>query len=153
MCVDARETMFCSASVDKSVKVWDYRSKDSGCVLTFHGHEQDVNSVQFFPDGTGVGSGGEDGSCRLWDIRACRQINYYAPEKEISGVSSIAFSSSGRMLIAGYDDHTGIVWDTLHGSQVQVLSGHSDRLSALAVSPDGHALVTASFDTQIKVWA
>jgi len=153
MCVDGKDSMFISGSVDKTIKVWDSRTSGAGSNLTFRGHEQDVNSVQYFPDGYGVCSGSEDGTCRLWDIRACRQLNCYTPDKEICGVSSVAFSNTGRMLIAGYDDFAGIVWDTIFGTAVQTLSGHTDKLSALSVSPDGKALVTASFDTQIKVWA
>jgi len=151
MCVDTKENVFCSGSVDKQVKIWDYR--EQACVMTFRGHEQDVNSVQYFPDGYALASGSEDGSCKLWDTRACRPINAYTTDKEVSGVSSVAFSKSGRLLIAGYDDFNAMVWDTLLGVSIQTLSGHTDRLSALAVSPDGFALVTASFDTQIKVWA
>jgi len=153
MCVDAREggAVFCSGSVDKSVKVWDSRSVS--CVMTFRGHEQDVNGVQYLSDGNAIASGSEDGTCRLWDVRACRQVNTYATDGNVSGVSSVAFSGSGRLLIAGYDDFNGVVWDTLTGASVQRLVGHTDRLSALTVSPDGHALITASFDTQIKVWA
>lgn len=33
----------------QSGQVWDIR--EGKCVQTFHGHESDINSVMFFPDG------------------------------------------------------------------------------------------------------
>ena len=50
-------------------------------VQTFTGHESDINSVQFFPDGNAVGTGSDDSSCRLFDIRAYTQLNKFANDK------------------------------------------------------------------------
>ncbi|KAK8558557.1 hypothetical protein V6N12_041858 [Hibiscus sabdariffa] len=37
----------------------------SRAVRTFQGHEGDVNSVKFFPDGNRFGTGSDDGTCRF----------------------------------------------------------------------------------------
>ena len=37
----------------------------------------------------------------------------YSHDKIASGVTSVAFSKSGRLLLAGYDDFNCNVWDTL----------------------------------------
>jgi len=88
---------FVSGSCDATCKLWDYRVA-SACVKTFVGHESDVNSVQFFPDGNAVGSGSDDSSCRLFDLRASRQINRYGDDKILCGITSIAFSKTGKFL-------------------------------------------------------
>lgn len=85
---------------------------------TFHGHEGDVNSVKFFPDGNRFGTGSDDGTCRLFDIRTGHQLQvYYQPHvdgvNDVSPVTSIAFSISGRLLFAGYANGDCYVWDTL----------------------------------------
>lgn len=41
--------VFVSGSCDSLAKVWDIR--EGKCVQTFQGHESDINSVMFFPDG------------------------------------------------------------------------------------------------------
>ena len=85
---------------------------------TFHGHKGDVNTVKFFPDGHRFGTGSEDGTCRLYDIRTGHQLQVYQPhgDGENVPVTSIAFSASGRLLFAGYANNNACyVWDTLLG--------------------------------------
>ncbi len=43
--------------------------RNGKCVQTLKGHESDINSVKFFPDGRAVGTGSDDSSCRLFDLR------------------------------------------------------------------------------------
>ena len=66
-------------------------------------------------------------------------------------ISSVAFSVSGRLLFAGYDDFNCNVWDTLKGERVGVLAAHDNRVSCLGVSSDGNALCTGSWDSLLKV--
>jgi len=123
------------------------------CVKTFSGHESDINSVQFFPDGNAFGTGSDDSSCCLFDIRSYSRLNKYSDEKILCGITSVAFSRSGKLLFAGYDDYNCYVWDTLHGGLVDQLIGHDNRVSCLGVTEDGKALATGSWDTLLKIWA
>lgn len=107
--------MFVSGSCDSTARLWDTRVA-SRAVRTFHGHEGDVNSVKFFPDGNRFGTGSEDGTCRLFDIRTGHQLQVYPlqnGESDAPHVTSIAFSISGRLLFAGYSNGDCKVWDTL----------------------------------------
>ena len=56
--------MFVSASCDATAKVWDTRQQ--GATHTFSGHESDINSVAFMPNGQSFGTGSDDSSCRLF---------------------------------------------------------------------------------------
>lgn len=58
-----------------SAKLWDVRTGKA--VQTFAGHESDINAIQFFPDGNAFGTGSDDASCRLFDIRADRELMSY----------------------------------------------------------------------------
>lgn len=110
--------MFVSGSCDTTARLWDTRVA-SRAVRTFHGHKGDVNSVKFFPDGNRFGTGSDDGTCRLYDIRTGHQLQVYQPPQQRQGgtdapmVTSIAFSISGRLLFAGYSSGDCFVWDTL----------------------------------------
>lgn len=148
---DANE-IFVSGSCDATAKLWDHR-QNKGSVKTFPGHESDINSVQFFPDGNAFGTGSDDSSCRLFDIRAYAQLNKYCNDKILCGITSVAFSHTGKMLFAGYDDYNCYVWDTQQGSLVDMLVGHDNRVSCLGVSDDGKAMCTGSWDTLLKIWA
>lgn len=68
--------VFVSGACDAFAKLWDIRTGKT--VQTFSGHESDINAVQFFPDGQAFGTGSDDATCRLFDIRADRELNTYA---------------------------------------------------------------------------
>jgi len=145
------QNVFVSGACDATAKLWDIRS--GRATQTFTGHESDINAVQFFPNGDAFATGSDDASCRLFDIRADRELNTFTHDNILCGITSVAFSISGRILFGGYDDWTCNVWDTLKGERVGVLTGHENRVSCLGVSVDGMALCTGSWDSTLRVWA
>jgi len=149
----ASSSVFVSGSCDSYAKVWDIRQPGKKAALAFAGHESDINSVSFMPDGTAFATGSDDSSCGLFDLRAGQQINRFASPKVLCGVTSVTFSGSGRLLFASYDESVVHVWDTLLAAKIHALDGHEERVSCVSVSPDGQALCTASWDTTMKIWA
>mmetsp|Transcript_24592 Transcript_24592/g.48886 ORF Transcript_24592/g.48886 Transcript_24592/m.48886 type:complete len:350 (+) Transcript_24592:60-1109(+) len=145
--------VFVSGSCDSTAKVWDIRS--GKCTQTHLGHESDINSVSFFPDGNAFGTGSDDSSCRLFDLRCYNEVNMFGNDKILCGITSVAFSRSGRILFAGYDDYNTFGWDCLsNGKNFSFqLAGHENRVSCLGVNGKGEALCTGSWDTLLKVWA
>ncbi|KAK4631611.1 Guanine nucleotide-binding protein subunit beta [Fulvia fulva] len=156
---------FVSGACDAFAKLWDIRQQK--CVQTFAAHDSDINAIQFFPNGNAFGTGSDDASCRLFDIRADRELQAYtvrdilqtfspsprANENQIGepvcGITSVAFSVSGRLLFAGYDDFECKVWDVLRGERVGTLQGHDNRVSCLGVSNDAMSLCTGSWDSMV----
>ena len=70
------------------------------------------------------------------------------------GITSVSFSKSGRLLLAGYDDCYCYAWDTVrsqNGNRVWMLNGHENRVSCLGVNETGQALCTGSWDSLLKV--
>ncbi|KAG1683540.1 hypothetical protein DVH05_003685 [Phytophthora capsici] len=146
-------SMFISGSCDSTSKVWDIRTGKT--THTFQGHESDINSVDFFPSGNALGTGSDDSSCRLFDLRAYGELNNFSNDKILCGITSVSFSKSGRFLFAGYDDYNCYCWDVLSttGAHIYQLAGHENRVSCLGVNPAGQALCTGSWDTLLKIWA
>ncbi|XP_022100869.1 guanine nucleotide-binding protein subunit beta-5a-like [Acanthaster planci] len=142
---------FVSGGCDKQALVWDMRTGQ--CVQSFDGHESDINAVRFFPSGDAFASASDDAGCRLYDLRADREINCYAKECIIFGATCLDFSLSGRLLFVGYNDYSVNIWDTLKGLRLTMLYGHENRISCLRTSPDGTALCTGSWDYTLRIWA
>lgn len=46
-----------------------------------------------------------------------QELLTYTYELISSGITSVGFSLSGRLLLAGYDDYNCYVWDTLKGER------------------------------------
>ena len=115
--------------------------------------------------------------CRLFDLRADKEVAIYTKESIIFGANSVDFSVSGkvflnyltlpckfffgsirfnflgRLLFAGYNDYTINIWDSLKCVRISLLYGHENRVSCLQVSPDGTALSTGSWDFTLRIWA
>ncbi|EGT32964.1 hypothetical protein CAEBREN_14713 [Caenorhabditis brenneri] len=142
---------FISAGADKHSLVWDIRSGQ--CVQSFEGHEADINTVRFHPNGDAFATGSDDATCRLFDLRADRQVCVYEKESILFPVNGVDFSLSGRILFAGYGDYRVGVWDSLKCVRHSVLYGHENRISCLRTSPDGTAVCSASWDCTIRIWA
>lgn len=70
-------------------------------------------SFQFFPNGNAFATGSDDATCRLFDLRADQELMTYSHDNIICGITSVSFSKSGRLLLAGYDDFNCNVWDAL----------------------------------------
>lgn len=82
--------------------------------------------LQYFPNGHSFATGSDDATCRLFDIRADQEVGMYSHDNIICGITSVAFSKSGRLLLAGYDDFNCNIWDTLQqdraGGYIVILS-------------------------------
>lgn len=151
----SKENVFVSGSCDATAKLWDIRQGRSA-MMTYKGHESDINSVAFFPDGNAFATGSDDSLCKIFDLRYYGEINSFNNEEEgMSRITSVDFSSSGRLLFSGSEDHNCYVWDTLGTSKEQLskLDGHHQRVATLGVTPLGDALCTGSWDCTLRIWA
>lgn len=81
---------------------------------------------QFFPNGFAFATGSDDATCRLFDIRSDQELAMYSHDNIICGITSVAFSKSGRLLLAGYDDFNCNVWDSMKTERAGklILSAH-----------------------------
>lgn len=73
--------------------------------------------LQFFPSGSAFATGSDDATCRLFDLRADQELGLYSHDNIICGITSVAFSRSGRLLLAGYDDFNCNIWDAMKGDR------------------------------------
>ncbi|KAI5611368.1 guanine nucleotide-binding protein subunit beta-5b [Silurus asotus] len=139
---------FVSGGCDKKANVWDMRSGQN--IQSFDTHESDINAVKYYPSGDAFASASDDATCRLYDLRADREVAVYSKESVIFGATSVDFSLSGRLLFAGYNDYTINIWDVLKGTRAAILYGHENRVSKVRVSPDGTTFCSASWDNTLR---
>jgi len=141
-----------SGGCDTFAKVWDVRT--GNCTQTHMGHEADINAITVFPDQMAFATGSDDSTVRLWDTRCWGEVNCFRNDKLLSTVTSVAFSGSGRLIFAGYDDLDAHAFDVVKAKLLTPAIGpHETRISCLGVNRAGTALCTGSWDTSLKVWA
>jgi WD40 repeat protein/tRNA A-37 threonylcarbamoyl transferase component Bud32 len=134
-----------SASLDKTVKVWDLKTRKT--LLTLAG-EARLHSVAFSPDGKRIAAGEVTSTVRLWDSHSGRQL-YTLPADYC--YPSVAFSPDGKRLAAANANNAKL-WDVENGREVLTLKGHSKQVLSVRFSRDGTRIASASADNTVKVW-
>jgi WD40 repeat protein len=70
-----------------------------------------------------------------------------------SAVRQVVFSPDGKLLVSGGEDSKVMVWNFARRERIATLTGHTDRISCIAFSPDGKcSLVSSHGDGAILVW-
>ncbi len=116
---------------------------------TLTGHNNDVRSVSFSPDGTLLASGSLDGTIGLWNVKTGKRLHTLTGHR--SGASSVSFSPDGSLLTSGSGNTIGL-WDVKTGSLLRTLTGHKDDVYSVSFSPDGTLLASGSDDNTIGLW-
>jgi len=113
------------------------------------GHGGPVRALAISADGKTAISGSFDTSAILWSLE--RNAAEQALRFHDGAVNAVAALPDGRFATAGEDGKIA-VWRPGEPLPMTVLEGHRAPVVALAVSPDGTSLASASWDHTIRVW-
>ena len=114
------------------------------------GHEANVASAAFSPDGARVVTASDDRTSRIWDASTGRELAVLRGHD--SAVYSAKFSPDGARILTNSSDNTARVWDAATGREIVALRGHEGQVLSAAFSSDGAYVVTASYDKTARVW-
>lgn len=136
---------------DGKVKIWNATS--GFCFVTFTEHTSAISAVEFAKQGQVIFSASLDGTVRAFDLVRYRNFRTFTTPSPVQ-FNSLAVDPSGEIVVAGGtgDGFEIYMWSTQTGKLIDVLGGHEGPISALAFSPLGDRLVSASWDRSIRVW-
>ena len=145
-----------TASGETRVRVWDTKSWE--LLLTLLGPTPQYR-LAFSPDGSTIATAPWSIDAETWEPLA--PIVFWdlsdgsrVGRSEINTVAlSLAYSIDGNLLFAGSDlSYSVRVWRTIDGVLLMELMGHQDRVSSIAVHPDGTRIASADDEGKIIVW-
>jgi WD40 repeat protein len=148
-----------TGSMDRSARLWDI---NGNLLKVYKGHTGPVSSVAFSKNNEIIYTGSayrietfasyrgaprllgqyiaDDNTIRSWDLEG-NQLNIKLGIQD--NISSIDFGRQNSLYIVGLENNLANVIGT-NGQEFQTLSGHRGHVTAVAISPDGKTLATAS---------
>eukprot|EP00930_Biecheleria_cincta_P040918 TRINITY_DN28017_c0_g1_i1.p1 TRINITY_DN28017_c0_g1~~TRINITY_DN28017_c0_g1_i1.p1 ORF type:complete len:585 (-),score=104.44 TRINITY_DN28017_c0_g1_i1:75-1787(-) len=145
----ATEGTVATASIDRTARLWSIETGE--CLMSFLGHDDQVMSVKFSPDGQEVVTASTDSTVKLWSCETGKCIMTLVGHS--GPVFTASFSPVGESLLTAGHDRTVKVWDVSSGSCMATLKKFDKTINGADYSPDGKLIATATDDPEVHLWS
>ncbi|EAR96851.1 WD-repeat cell cycle regulatory protein (macronuclear) [Tetrahymena thermophila SB210] len=146
------ENILASGGNDNKLFLWTLKTKDE--LAKFSQHTAAVKALGFSPHQHNIlasGGGTADRCIRFWNTQTLQQIDCLDTGSQ---VCNLMFSKNVNEIVSthGYSLNQIIVWKYPSMKKIQTLTGHTQRVLYLAMSPCGQNVVTGAGDETLRFW-
>ncbi len=156
------QPLVATASRDHLIRVFDFAGR---LVQTFVGHDADVISVDWLPDGKGLVSSSDDGTVRRWELASgdlLEKIDMHGVETDTIAITPEGILCAGNdagdvcvvLARSGLPDRAAAPngdAESIAG-HVRTVHAHDAGIKRLAYSPAKRLLVSISYDRTLKLF-
>ncbi|XP_068594774.1 katanin p80 WD40 repeat-containing subunit B1 isoform X2 [Brachionichthys hirsutus] len=147
---------------DCRVNLWAVNKPN--CIMSFTGHKNPVECVQFNVPEDQIVTGSQSGSIRVWDMEAAKILRNLMGHK--ANITSLGFHPYRDFLASGSMDtriklwdvrRKGCVfrytlWDLIQGKMLTEFTSHTASVGIVQFHPTEYLLASGSADRTIKLW-
>jgi G protein beta subunit-like protein len=139
--ITADKTLIAAAG-NPHIRLFEVNSNNPQPIISYDGHTSNVTSVGFQKDGKWMYTGSEDGTVKIWDLRAPGCQREYESR---AAVNTVVLHPNQGELISG-DQHGNIrVWDlTANACSCELVPEVGTAVRSLTVAMDGSLVVAAN---------
>ena len=136
-----------AAAGNPSLRLFDLRT---GTATSYDGHTNNVTAVGFQRDGRWLFTGSEDGTIKIWDVRAPGCQREY---ESGCAINSVAIHPSQGELISGDRDGNIRVWDLAQNAcSAELVPDGPKAIRCVSVAHDASLLAAANDYGSVFVW-
>ena len=154
ICSDSLGSHFLTVSSSRQVQLWNVGTGVAVKVML-----PDCDLAAISPNGLRVGTGtfryNAQNGVSIWDAESGRKMTSLDLPPDYQDTASFVFSPDGSSVTSASfrnrDQYEVVTWDAVRGRQLGVFEGHHKRVNALAFSPDGKRVLTASSDWTARI--
>jgi WD40 repeat protein/biotin carboxyl carrier protein len=141
-----------SAGDDGAIVVWNVA--ENRFEAEMRGHDGAIHCLATIPgDNDRIVSGGKDGTLRVWNL--VERSNTVLAKLRNAIRSAVVDPARSNRVVTGDEDRKIRVWSLETGDEQKdcsPMSGHTNFVTSLAVTPDGKYLVSGGNDQTIRIW-
>lgn len=146
--ISPNDSIFATASYDKSCKIWDF---DTGELkATLNGHKRGLWDVSFCQYDKLLATSSGDRTVKVWNLDSNTVVKTL--EGHTNAVQRCSFLNQMNQVVSAGADGLIKIWDVQTGECLKTLDGHDNRTWALLVINDGTEMVSADADGVIRFW-
>eukprot|EP00921_Rhytidocystis_pertsovi_P016735 GHVQ01026371.1.p1 GENE.GHVQ01026371.1~~GHVQ01026371.1.p1 ORF type:complete len:357 (-),score=38.09 GHVQ01026371.1:266-1336(-) len=128
------------------------KSRLQAPTMLYTGHEGEVFSVEFSPDGNNMASGSFDRSILVYHVYGDCE-NWCALKGHTNAVLELHWSPDGSRIFSCSADNTLAIWDVEAGTRIKKLNGHTAVVNSCHTARRGPSLlVSGGDDGTTKIW-
>jgi WD40 repeat protein len=144
--------LLAAGNEDGTIRIWDPATRREVRRLT--GHKKMVEWVGFTAGGRVLVSlGWHDRTIRLWDVAAGKELHQFRGNQAFPAGGGLALARDGKTIVQGGEARPSLVlWDAATGKVMHRFGDHRERVTALALSPDGRTLASAGNYDGVRLW-
>jgi U4/U6 small nuclear ribonucleoprotein PRP4 len=125
--------LVCTSGLDAVARLWDLRSGKA--IWNLRGHAKQILSVDFSGNGYQLATASDDHTVRVWDIRKRKTAQIILAHNSLISTVKYQPQHGNYFVTSGYDNLIK-VWSAKDFSLIKTLSGHSDKISCVDISPN-----------------